>query len=288
MSFSRWIFASTLAISLFLASYAGAQVKASAAGPSEAELIDAYRRAHDRRDLQAMMKLYCWDRVTPEIRKMTEQHARENFDEKIGKITMTSEHPKERLTQYIRNGVTYGLNVTPVKELVVETPVPNSPPGSLYYPVGMKNGRYCIALAAPVPPGAAAPELPAAPASRASAHAADLQKGQHAVVPAQTEITVRLKQVVGARLLASGGIFTAVVSDPVQVNGITVIPVGASARGVVTKMGKYSPEMALTSITVNGKARPISTVTVSFNEQISFPAGSEASFHLRRPLTLEP
>lgn len=288
MRFSRRTFASTLALFLLLASCTGAQARASAAGPSEAELINAYRQAHGRRDLQAMMKLYCWDRVTPEIRKMTEEHAKEEFDEKIGKITMTSEHPKERLTQYIRNGVTYGLNLEPAKELVVETPMPNSPPGSMYYPVGIEDGRYCIAVAAPVPKGARAPEFPAAPAAKASAHAAVLQKGQQVVVPAQTEITVRLKQVVGARLLASGGVFTAVVSDPVQVNGMTVIPVGAKAGGVVTKLGKYSPEMALTSITVNGKARPVSTVTVSFNAQISFPAGSEASFHLRRPLTLEP
>ena len=272
----------TLAVFLLVCLHG--QLKAFAAGPSESEFIQAYRQAHDRRDLQAMMKLYCWDRVTPEIRKLTEKHAKEDFDEKIGSIKIISEHPKERLTQYIRNGVTYGLNLPAVKELVVETPAPSA--GSSYYPVGIKDGRYCIVLAAPVAPGTAAPELPAATAGKASAHVAI--PGGHVVVPAQTQITVRLKQVVGARLLAAGGVFNAVLSDPVQVNGMTVIPVGASVRGVVTREGKYSPEMALTSITVNGKPRPISTVTVSFNEQVSFPAGSDASFHLRRPLNLEP
>lgn len=285
MSFFRQILLNRKALAVLLLVYLFGQLNAFAAGPAEAELIDAYRQAHDRRDLQAMMNLYCWDRVTPEIRKMTERHAKESFDEKIGKIAMTSEHPKERLNQYIRNGITYGLNLTPVKELVVETPEPNSPPGSMYYPVGIKDGHYCIAVAAPVSNSARVPEFPAA---KASAPATGLQKGQHVVVPAQTEITVRLRQVVGARLLATGGVFNAVLSDPVRVNGITVIPIGASVRGVVTKLGKYSPEMALTSITVNGKACSISTVTVSFNEQISFPAGSEASFHLRRPLNLEP
>jgi hypothetical protein len=288
MRFSRRACAPALVISIFFAGCAGAPVKASAAGPSETELINAYRHAHDSRDLQAMMKLYCWDRVTPEIRKMTEQHAKEMFDEKIGKITITSEHPKERLTQYIRNGVTYGLNVTPVRELVVETPVANSPPGTTDYPVGIKDGHYCIAVAAPVPNGALTPEFPAVPPAKASAPAAGLVKGQRVVVPAQTAVTVRLQQMVGAGLLATGGGFTAVLSEPVRVNGAIVIPLGARVRGVVTKEGKYSPEMALTSVLVDGKSRPVSTVSVSFNEQVSFPPGSEATFHLRRALTLEP
>jgi hypothetical protein len=275
MRFSRQIVCSILVVLLVSCV---TERKASAAGPSESELVEAYHQAHNRRDLQAMLKLYCWDRVTPEIRKMSEEGAKGMFDEKIVSIRMTSEHPPGRMNQYIRSGVTYGLNLTPVKELVVETLVPNSPRASSYYPVGIKDGHYRIAVAAPVPTGATrAPEFPAS-VTTARARAAGIQRGQHVVVPAQTEITVQLKQVVGAKLLATGGAFTAVVSGPVQVNGMTVIPQGAAARGIVTQQGKYSPEMALTSITVNGKSRPVSTVTVSFNEQISSqPARRPAS-----------
>lgn len=292
MRFLRQIFCAKLAVAILLVGCA-TQLKASAAGPSESELIDGYRQAHNSRDLQAMLKLYCWDRVTPEIRKMSEAGAKAMFEEKIVSIEMTSEHPKGRINQYIRSGVTYGLNLTPVKELVVETRVSNSPPASSpassYYPVGIKDGHYRIAVAAPVPNGAApAPEFPAVATTTASGHAAGIRKGERVVVPAQTEITVRLKQVVGTKLLATGGAFSAVVSDPVQVSGVTVIPVGTMARGIVTKPGKYSPEMALTEITLDGRSHRVSTVTVSFNEQISFPAGSETSFHLLLPLKLEP
>jgi len=287
MSRSRQIFCFSIAIAILLVFTTQAQLRAPATGPSESELIEGYRQAHDRRDLQAMLKLYCWDRVTPEIRKMTEEGAKGMFAEKVLIITMTSDHPPGRMNQYIRNGVTYGLNLPPVKELVVETPVPNSPPARSYYPVGIKDGHYRILVAAPVTNGSArAPESPAATTS--GGHAAVIPKGQRVVVPAQTEIIVRLKRVVGASLLATGGAFSAVVSVPVQVDGVAVIPAGTAVRGIVTKQGKYSPEMALTSIRVNGRSRPVSTVTVSFNEQISFPAGSEASFHLLRPLNLEP
>lgn len=288
MRFSRQIFCAKLAVAVLLVGCA-TQLKVSAAGPSESELIDGYRQAHNRRDLQAMLKLYFWDRVTPEIRKMSEAGAKAMFEQKIVSIKMSSEHPKGRMNQYIRSGVTYGLNLTPVKELVVETSVPNSPPASSYYPVGIKDGHYRIAVAAPVPNGAArAPEFPAVAATTASGHVAGIRKGERVVVPAQTEITVRLKQVVGTKLLATGGAFSAVVSDPVQVSGVTVIPVGTMARGIVTKPGKYSPEMALTEITLDGRSHRVSTVTVGFNEQISFPAGSETSFHLLLPLKLEP
>jgi len=281
-------YCSTVVTVFVLLSCAHAQIKPSTSGPSESELIEGYRQAHDRRDLQAMLKLYCFDRVTPEIKKMTEEGAKGMFDEKIVSIKMTSEHPKGRMNQYIRNGVTYGLNLPSVKELVVETPVPTSPPASSYYPVGIKDGHYRIVVAAPVPNGTArAPELPAPPAIT-SGHAASIHKGERVVVPAQTEITVRLKDVVGVKLLATGGPFSAVLSDPVQMNCVTIIPAGAMVRGIVTRQGKYSPEMALTTITVSGKSRPMSTFTVSFNEQISFPAGSEANFHLLRPLNLEP
>ena len=76
------------------------------------------------------------------------------------------------------------------------------------------------------------------------------------------------------------------VSNPVQVNSVTVIPAGAIVRGTVTKRGEYSPEMTLTSVIVNGKSHSVRTVSITFNEQISYPADSEVSFELVWPLEL--
>jgi len=48
------------------------------------EFIATFRQAHDHRDLEAMSKLVCWDRVTPEMRKLTEDDFKTAFDEARG------------------------------------------------------------------------------------------------------------------------------------------------------------------------------------------------------------
>jgi hypothetical protein len=202
---------------------------------------------------------------------------------------MTTEHPKGRMNRYIRNGVSYGLNLPVVEELLVETPsLPKATPERSYYPVGIKDGHYLIALMAPVPETAAQrPANSAGPISEAteSAKAASsANAGHHTVVPAKTPLTVRLNQVVGVKTITTGGTFSAIFSDPVQLNSVTVIPAGANAEGIVSKRGEYSPEMTLTSVIVNGKPHSVKTASITFNEQISFPAGSDISFHLIWPM----
>ncbi len=92
--------------------------------------------------------------------------------------------------------------------------------------------------------------------------------------------------VVGVKLMTTGGIFSTMFSDPVQINGLAVIPAGATAQGIVTKKGDYSPEMTLTSVTVKKKSHLVTTVSISFKEKISYPAASEVSFDLVSPLEL--
>ena len=252
----------------------------------ESEVIDAYRQAHDRRDLQAMGRLFCWDRVTPELKKVTEDGVKEMFEDKILSIRMTDEHPSGRMNQYIKNGLTYGLNLPVLRELVVETPsLPKAAPVSSYYPVGLKDGHYLISLMAPVPnTKAQTPANSAGPASQATEReAAPIgNAGPQPVVPAKTPLTVRLEHELGVKTVT--GTFSAIFSRPVQVDGVTVIPAGATAQGVVTRTGEYSPQMTLTALIVNGKPHSVTTVAITFNEQISFPAGSEFTFHLVRPL----
>jgi hypothetical protein len=279
-----------MAIAVVLWSCAATQSEqATNAQPSESELIDGYRRAHEARDLRAMLKLFCWDGVTPEIKKVTENGVKEMFEEKLLSIRMTTEHPKGRMNRYIRSGVSYGLNLPVVRELVVETPsLPKAAPERSYYPVGIKDGRYLISLMAPVPNTAAQkPTDSAGPTSQATESAKTVSiadAGQHAVVPAKTPLTVRLKQAVGMRTITTGGTFSAIFSEPVQVNGVTIIPAGADAEGTVSKSGEYSPEMTLTSVIVNGTPHSVKTASITFNEQISFPAGSDISFHLIWPM----
>jgi hypothetical protein len=292
MEISQQICCSLMATTVVVLTCAITQsAQAANAEPSESELIDAYRQAHDRRDLQAMLQLFCWDGVTPEVRKVTENGVKEMFEDKLLSVKMTTEHPKGRMNRYIKNGVTYGLNLPVLKELVVETPfLPKATPERSYYPVGLKEGHYLISLMAPVPNTATqTPTNSAGPTSHATESAKTARiadAGQHAVLPAKTPLTVRLEQAVGVKTIVTGGTFSAIFSNPVQVNSVTVIPAGAIARGIVTKRGEYSPEMTLTSVIVNGKSHSVRTVSITFNEQISYPADSEVSFDLVWPLEL--
>src|SRR5919108_481452 len=133
--------------------------------PSERELIDKFRQAHDRRDLQGMLDLFCWDGVTTELREVTEDAVKTSFDDKILTVKIISEHPKGRVSQYIKNGVTYGFNVPIEKELVIETPfLPKAEPLISYYPLGVRGGHYVIAQMAPVSKAAAQSTKTTAPA----------------------------------------------------------------------------------------------------------------------------
>ena len=61
----------------------------------QSDFIEAFRRAHDRHDAEAMHKLFCWDGATPEVRESAERNSYA-FEEKIVSIKMTSEHPPAR------------------------------------------------------------------------------------------------------------------------------------------------------------------------------------------------
>jgi hypothetical protein len=141
---------STILSILILTAISGAEGQSAnmpGAG-SVSELVGAFRTAHDRRDLDGMLDLFCWDQVTPEIRQGTEKDVEESFDDDISNLKTTTDHPTGQVNEFVRDGVGYGLNLTVTEELVMETAMPKSGPKTTYYPIGMKNGRYFIALMA--------------------------------------------------------------------------------------------------------------------------------------------
>jgi hypothetical protein len=90
------------------------------------------------------------------------------------------------------------------------------------------------------------------------------------VVPAGTTLTVRLAQAIGSKISSPGDSFTATLATPVQVDGKTVIPSGAAARGVVTDakpLGRFKGgavlQIKLNSVTVNGTERSITTSAIT-------------------------
>ena len=140
-----------LASSVFVCSHQILQAQQHTSGPpSEKAMVNAYRGAHDRRDVSAAMKLYCWDGVTDKTRRLTEWTVKDHFDDKLISITMTSEHPKGRPNQSEFNGKTYRFNLPVVKELVVTLAMGKAADQMTFFlPVGVKDGKYLIAQMAP-------------------------------------------------------------------------------------------------------------------------------------------
>jgi hypothetical protein len=113
--------------------------------------------------------------------------------------------------------------------------------------------------------GGNAMSSPAAPAP-----AAPEPQPRPLVVPAGTTLTVRLGESVGSKISSPGQSFSATLASPVTVDGNTVIPAGASARGTVVDakpLGRFKGgallELRLNSITVNGTEQRIKTSAVS-------------------------
>jgi hypothetical protein len=88
------------------------------------------------------------------------------------------------------------------------------------------------------------------------------------VVPESTTIHVTLDQALTSNHSRPGDHFQATVSEPVIINGKTVIPEGASAKGLVVDahqsgrlMGRARLQLALESVSVDGRSYPVSTAS---------------------------
>lgn len=105
-------------------------------------------------------------------------------------------------------------------------------------------------------------------------------------VPVMTAFTVKLDQAVSAKAAANGAPFTATLKEPVQVDGQTIIPAGASAGGVMSKESPSSAELQLNSVFVNGRLYRITTEPVAIGQKAALHAGAAVTFHLTLSLNL--
>jgi hypothetical protein len=94
------------------------------------------------------------------------------------------------------------------------------------------------------------------------------------VIAAGTNVTVRLVDSLSSKTSSPGDSFSATLEDPVVVDGNTVIPAGARAKGTVVDakpLGRFkggaSLEVRLTSVTINGNPTSVQTAAVSRTEK---------------------
>jgi hypothetical protein len=91
-------------------------------------------------------------------------------------------------------------------------------------------------------------------------------EGKAPVVPANTAIYVRLQQPISSTTAQSGQSFSAVLDEPLAIDGQTLAPAGAPVTGTVVaarESGHFNRagylRITLTSIMLNGKTVPIQT-----------------------------
>jgi hypothetical protein len=105
-------------------------------------------------------------------------------------------------------------------------------------------------------------------AADTAAHSQQLPfvEGKTPVVPANTAIYVRLQQPISSATAQSGQSFSAVLDEPLAIDGQTLAPAGAPLTGTVVaarESGHFNSagylRITLTSIMLNGKTVPIQT-----------------------------
>jgi hypothetical protein len=118
------------------------------------------------------------------------------------------------------------------------------------------------------------PPAATAPVEKAKSTEPRKPRIETVTIPAGTTLTVSLGQSVGSKISQPGQSFSAILTDPVEVNGKTVIPAGANASGTVVDakpLGRFkggaSLQVQLTSITINGVQHAIQTSAVSQTEK---------------------
>jgi len=121
---------------------------------------------------------------------------------------------------------------------------------------------------------AANPPAATAPPAQAAKEEPRKPKIETITIPSGTSLTVRLGEAVGSKISQPGQSFSATLADAVQVDGKTVIPAGAAAKGTVVDakpLGRFKGgallQLQLTSINVHGTDRDIQTTAISQTEK---------------------
>lgn len=144
-----------------------------------------------------------------------------------------------------------------------QTPPPAAPPAPAEAPKPPAVKKRVVKK--PVPPKPAASEMAAAPAA-----ASESAGPKTVTLPQGTVLTVRLNDALSSKTNHTGDTFTAVIEEPVDVDGKVVIPKGSTASGTVTEAkargkikGSATLRLVLDSITIKEKEYDIRTTAVA-------------------------
>ena len=119
----------------------------SATPQEEARFLKAVTSAFDKKDSKAFLNLFCWDRVPPFIKSLTEKTAPDTVAVKVETVTLVPASPETAKIEFVRDGVTYRSNLPVTKQIEVAHTHPGGK-GKITIPVGEKDGKLYFTTAA--------------------------------------------------------------------------------------------------------------------------------------------
>ena len=117
------------------------------------ELADHYRRAHARKDVHAIARLFYWGASTDKTRMLVTSFITQDVAHAIKGVRVQPLQPSD-LIEYTQNGVRYRMTLPATAKLVIDFQ-PRSANGGRYnaeqtsYFIGVRNGEYWLVTAEP-------------------------------------------------------------------------------------------------------------------------------------------
>lgn len=125
----------------------------TASSRSTEQLMELFKQAHEKRDIEVIRQLVYWDGVDAKTRETVEKSISADFGLSVKRIFI-EQLPKDEKLEYTQGGVTYRPNLVPIGSMRVEFAAPPEgqegaqTTGSGYL-VGVKDKKHFIVTAVP-------------------------------------------------------------------------------------------------------------------------------------------
>jgi curved DNA-binding protein CbpA len=125
-------------------------------------------------------------------------------------------------------------------------------------------------------------------ARTAEAAEAEMDAPPAVTLIAATQVRAKVDSQISTKASSAGGIITVTLDADITVDGRVVARRGAGGLGVVAAADRGFAEIRLTSLTLGGRAVPISTDRVRVLADRAIPQGTPVQFLLAAPVTVQP
>ena len=118
----------------------------AASAEEQSRFLTAAKQAFEKKDVEALMALVCWDRVPDKFKESRKKQYTRDFGDASGDIALTDPDPNYPDHEWKdKDGILYRANLPVVKQLKIKTKI-----GNAIYPVGEKDGKLYLLAPAPV------------------------------------------------------------------------------------------------------------------------------------------